>query len=1140
MSIFARKLLLASTALVAASFIMTSVAQAAVVAATLDGSVNDQWAGAGNGAAGTQDGKAKNARAGDTVEINGAKTLSISNNQTADDGSANKDTFVLGAVTNSSAGAGSITILQTSAGTTNPFDVTIGSVTDTAGTTSMSISSNSTVGQNATVSVSGNLTLHGNLSVVDTNAAAADSLTALSIGGDANVTGTTTITAGSSTTNNASSTITVSGANNTFTGAVTLTGGANAASQAGLQLSGGAGTTTFTGGVTLNDGTAGTAGLTVAGTAAQTVTGTVNSGGSGSLGALNSNNAAGKVTLSSAIGGASSATRLRLVDLEGVGDGTNANEFQSTVRAKQLKIGHATGQDTFDADVNVDTVDFTAANTTGKGEYFKGNLTGAVNFAGNDGLVTLAAGKTLTGTVNTTTDITGTLTLEGAGTVTGAIGATSSLNALNAGLVGTSSFNETVNVETVTVTGTGTIDFKKALTSTNVNFSAAGTIDFEGNATGDISFAGNNGNIVLSADKNIIGTVDATTNDKGTLTLAGGTQDVSGAIGSTQKLHAVVAGQGSTAVSTFEGAVNATTITVGAGRVNLDGGGSGTVNFAGDGVAHLGAGGTFTGAVSTSAASTGTFVFDGAGTVSSTLGAGNVLKALTVSGAGVTANVTGNLAAANTTTLGTNTLHTGGTYTQGASQTLNVSVTGAATNGKITANGAATVAANSKVKLTFDRTFTNNTAIGVSHNYTVIDGTGGVGIGAVTLQGPGFWHLTQVGGAGTEDLVVMATRQAIQAVGSGANNRAVSVAIGTIADSGSTTLGTIAASVAAAPTTAATNAILSRLLPTVDGSAQEGTMSIASSVQDLTTAHLSSIRSGDSTSGVSSGYSSSGVNVWLQGFGQHANQDMRGEVAGYNANTWGGTLGIDSSNLIPQSVVGLAVSYGKANVSSANANTTSTSVDSYGFDLYGTYNMQDNTFVDAQAGYAYNDIDTTRHDVNGPGTGVNADGTTRGDQYSAKLGLGHDYIVGNTVLTPVFSADYLYLNTAAYHEKGAGANLQVDSVTTDALNLGVDLKAAWRLHNASGAVLKPSVHAGYAYDVLGDNISTTANFVDADPTINPTFSTQGPAAAHERYTAGAGFTYEAVSNWDLSAAYNYTYKKDYDAHSGVIRATTPF
>jgi outer membrane autotransporter protein len=85
-------------------------------------------------------------------------------------------------------------------------------------------------------------------------------------------------------------------------------------------------------------------------------------------------------------------------------------------------------------------------------------------------------------------------------------------------------------------------------------------------------------------------------------------------------------------------------------------------------------------------------------------------------------------------------------------------------------------------------------------------------------------------------------------------------------------------------------------------------------------------------------------------------------------------------------------------------------------------------------------------------------------------------------------------------------------------------------------VLKPAAHLGYTYDVISDAMETSSTFTGG----TASFKTTGAEPAKSAFNAGLGLTYSTSANWDLAANYDYTYKADYSAHSGIIRATSHF
>ena len=58
------------------------------------------------------------------------------------------------------------------------------------------------------------------------------------------------------------------------------------------------------------------------------------------------------------------------------------------------------------------------------------------------------------------------------------------------------------------------------------------------------------------------------------------------------------------------------------------------------------------------------------------------------------------------------------------------------------------------------------------------------------------------------------------------------------------------------------------------------------------------------------------MRMWGQVFGQTADQDMRDGINGYDADTFGIAVGLDTENIGNDTVVGMAFSYADTDVSS--------------------------------------------------------------------------------------------------------------------------------------------------------------------------------------------------------------------------------
>lgn len=341
-----------------------------------------------------------------------------------------------------------------------------------------------------------------------------------------------------------------------------------------------------------------------------------------------------------------------------------------------------------------------------------------------------------------------------------------------------------------------------------------------------------------------------------------------------------------------------------------------------------------------------------------------------------------------------------------------------------------------------------------------------------------------------------------------------------------------------AATVEAAENVAESIAPEVAGGATVGvTTNVLNSSLGLQTQRLASIRTGEGT-GMGSGYDYAGMNVWGQVFGTSGDQDERDGVAGYDVDTVGVTVGIDTEALSPWGVLGLALTYANSDLESDSVNSTDSDIDTWQVALYGDYDLgRPDLFLNGMVGYAHNSIDQTRYNV-GTIAGVNADADYSSDAWFARANLGHDVYMNNGLtLTPSALANLVFLDTDDYTESGAGTlNLDVDTDNQVIFELGVGLDAAWDVQLDDGSVMQPSLHAGYRYDLVGDEVESTATFTGG----GAAFNTDGYDAQRSTFDVGAGVSFFTTNNWEVTADYTYEIKEDYDAHNGFLRAAYSF
>lgn len=1129
MALNLKKALLAGTAIVAvASFSSQAHALDRVLTA------NGTWASGGT--CDTALATIATACANDAVDITtGAVTLTITSGGPNDGSGTN--TFNLGAITDSGAGVGSVSITgNTTAGV------------QTVNIASANIDGNFTLahadGQattNQVVAIAGGLTVGGALSLTSLEATAAETQ-AVTVGGAVAVTGTTTLTAGALVAGGTTGALTITG-NSTFTGAVTVTGGAGHATANTYTLTLNGATNAFDGGLTLADGGAGSdAILTLSGSVAQTVSGTISGGAVGKINVANASGATFSGTVAAALitiengGGAlnSSATFKNTVTsavtLGGAGTGTNTVTFDGTTQgftvtgavnatvdetnnivvtnssgaAKTVVQASAWGAGgevdnltisgtgtTLDSNAAITVKAVTGVTTIGSGatlDVGAGLLTSPTVTVG--GTLLLSGTGGVTGVVNGSSAGVGTLSVTDSATVTGNIG-TTSLAAINIATTKTLTATADVKATTTTLTGTGTLALGALAHNVTTNIVAAV------NGDGAITIADG------ATTTTVVGNIGTSASKIATLAVAGGAANVLTTTGNVY-VNAVTMNDADTlqflgtSAQTVSGTIADGIITVGNGTTTSDVTFSSALSSIATGTVSAKAAATFNDATAIAA-------FTNAGTA--TIAAGKTLATTSVADGSV------------------------GTYNIGVTRAAG----GAMSIAKITESGDDADYSDDTINFVVSSTAAPLTAGTLASVFT---GNAGSNVTGLTVTDNSYLYKFVPTVNGNNIDVVVSIGNSIASFSENSGNTSVGNALLVgLVDSTNADINAIQGRLAAASTAAAANEVLESAQPTVDGSSIMSMTNVGASIQNINDIRLASARTDSDVTGMAAGSAANGVSMWFQGFAQHSSQDRRGGVDGYDADSFGGAVGFDSVNLWENGLVGLSFGYGNTDADSENANTTQTDVDSYGLNLYAGTQIGNGMFLNGQLGYALNNIDTVRHDSTGPGSGTNATGDTDAGQYSAKVQVGKDFATdGGMTLTPTLGASYVRLNVDGYTESGSGA-LTVQDQDYDMFNVGLGLDASWNLRNADGSSVKPMIRLGYTYDVTNDNIETTSAFAAAPAT---TFNSAGPDPARSTFNAGAGVTYATVADWDLSANYDYTFKSDFDAHAGTVRATSRF
>lgn len=236
------------------------------------------------------------------------------------------------------------------------------------------------------------------------------------------------------------------------------------------------------------------------------------------------------------------------------------------------------------------------------------------------------------------------------------------------------------------------------------------------------------------------------------------------------------------------------------------------------------------------------------------------------------------------------------------------------------------------------------------------------------------------------------------------------------------------------------NAAADRRMAAVAGaSATAMGMAFASDVQR----QLKAIRNRTTTMGVNDAYVNPDMpyfNAWVNAEGSYRSLEQDSTYAGYEFNSWGGTLGFDA-DITPNWTAGLALTAMYGSLTAKSAEMAEGDLNTYYVTAFARYapSAWAHTFV-ASVGMADATLDRT---VSYSGGSYRTAGDTDGYGFGLMYELGYTVPLdedGQSALQPVFNITYTHSNLGAYSESGDMA-VRFGDQTMDTLTLGLGLRA---------------------------------------------------------------------------------------------------
>ncbi|MDE1150893.1 MAG: autotransporter outer membrane beta-barrel domain-containing protein [Azospirillaceae bacterium] len=275
--------------------------------------------------------------------------------------------------------------------------------------------------------------------------------------------------------------------------------------------------------------------------------------------------------------------------------------------------------------------------------------------------------------------------------------------------------------------------------------------------------------------------------------------------------------------------------------------------------------------------------------------------------------------------------------------------------------------------------------------------------------------------------------------------------------------------------------------------------------------------------------------IWGEVVGAGVLRGTTTEAAGYRASSAGIVLGADwfaNSELM----AGMAFSWiNSASVGQGVMAGSLTRVGSYQLTAYSVWRpdwSDQRLSVEGQLGFGYNHFDQ-RRDIAFLGARANAN--YGGEQYLGKVTVGYDLPKqGALTFTPQYSLRAVRLTNHGYQERDAGpANLTVDPLGTTALTQELGVKVTTDVHTGLGTFM-PDLKVAWLHDFKDGPIPTTGVLAGvAFASTTGRINTDGLAL-------NLGTTLDQGGGFKLRLEYNGEYRRDYQSHGGVLRASWDF
>lgn len=247
--------------------------------------------------------------------------------------------------------------------------------------------------------------------------------------------------------------------------------------------------------------------------------------------------------------------------------------------------------------------------------------------------------------------------------------------------------------------------------------------------------------------------------------------------------------------------------------------------------------------------------------------------------------------------------------------------------------------------------------------------------------------------------------------------------------------------------------------------------------------------------------------AWVKVLNGDSNQNERGGISGYDADSSGIIIGADGK-LNEQTTLGLAFSHVHTDVNGDNGNDTD--VDTNLLTGYAGWENGPVTVLGSLS-YGKSENDSKRHIAS-----ETAKASYDANMLAADLSAGYTFNLNeNLAVQPIIGTRYTKVDIDGFTEKGPAAALSTGSQKLEVFDVGGGVKLKGTYGN-----FKPTARLMAYRDLVQDSAQTNSAFTLG----GNTFVTSGVEATKWTYGVGLEWTH---GQYTLGAAYDYTRKADF-------------